>query len=105
MRDGRVRRSRLKVAGQTIMLDRRVLLSLGRSTPGAILILEVQPNGPAHRAGLESGDVLLDFDGGAISGLDHLHRLLTVELAQRDIPMRVRRRGRILEMTIRPEAD
>ena len=105
MRDGRVRRSRLKVAGQTIMLDRRVLLSLGRSTPGAILILEVQPNGPAHRAGLESGDVLLDFDGGAITGLDHLHRLLTVELAQRDIPMRVRRRGRIVEMTIRPEAD
>ena len=105
MRDGRVRRSRLKLAGQTITLDRRILRSLDRPTAGAILIIEVQPDGPAQRAGLESGDVLLDFDGAAISGLDHLHRLLTVQQAQRDIPIRVRRRGRIIDSTIRPEAD
>jgi S1-C subfamily serine protease len=105
MRDGRVRRSRLKVAGQTITLDRRVLHSLGRSTSGAVLIVEVQSGGPAHRAGLESGDVLLDFDGAAIGGLDHLHRLLTADLAQRDIPVRVRRRGRLVETKVRPEAD
>jgi S1-C subfamily serine protease len=105
MRDGRVRRSRLKVAGQTITLDRRVLHTLGRQTPGAVLIVEVQKDGPAHRAGVESGDVLLDFDGEAIAGLDHLHRLLTADLAQRDIPVRVRRRGRLIETKIRPEAD
>jgi S1-C subfamily serine protease len=105
MREGRVRRSRLKLAGQTIVLDRRILRALERSVASAILVLEIQPNGPAHRAGLDKGDVLLDFDGEAIAGLDHLHRLLTAEQAHRDIPIRVLRRGKVVEATIRPAAD
>jgi S1-C subfamily serine protease len=105
MREGRVRRSRLRFAGQTITLDRRITRGLARSTPNAILVLEVLPDGPALRAGLEKGDVLLEFDGAAIDGLDHLHRLLTVELAQRDVPLRVLRRGKIIEAVVRPAAD
>jgi S1-C subfamily serine protease len=105
MREGRVRRSRLKLVGQTITLDRRILRTLGRSIASAILILEVQRDGPAHRAGLENGDVLLDFDGEAIAGLDHLHRLLTGAAALRDIPLRVLRRGRIIETIGQPAPD
>ena len=78
---------------------------LERAASSAILVLEVLPDGPAQRAGLEKGDVLLEFDGAAIESLDHLHRLLTVELAQRDVPLRVLRRGQVVELTIRPEAD
>ena len=104
MREGRVRRSRLKVSGQTITLDRRIARGLGRANANAILIAEV-PDGPAQRAGLRNGDVLLDFDGEAVAGLDQLHRLLTVQRAQQDIPIRIMRRGKLIDMTIRPEAD
>ncbi len=68
-------------------------------------MLEVLPDGPAQRAGLEKGDVLLEFDGAAIESLDHLHRLLTVKLAQRDVPLRVLRRGKIVDAVIRPTQD
>lgn len=105
MREGRVRRSRLRFAGQTITLDRRILRGLVRSTPTAILVLEVLADGPAQRAGLEQGDVMLDFDGAPIESLDHLHRLLTVELAQRDVALRVRRRGQLVELTVRPVTE
>ena len=105
MREGRVRRSRLQLSGQTITLDRRILRTLGRSVASAILILDVQRDGPAHRAGLENGDVLLDFDGAAIAGLDHLHRLLTAAAALRNVPLRLLRRGRIIEAIVRPAAD
>jgi S1-C subfamily serine protease len=105
MREGRVRRSRLRFAGQTITLDRRILRGLERAAPSAILVLEVLPDGPAQRAGLEKGDVLLDFDGDAIESLDHLHRLLTVELAQRDVPVRVMRKGKLLALAVRPVTD
>lgn len=105
MREGRVRRSRLRFAGQTITLDRRILRGLVRATPTAILVLEVLADGPAQRAGLEQGDVMLDFDGAAIESLDHLHRLLTVELAQRDVALRVRRRGKLVELTVRPVTE
>jgi S1-C subfamily serine protease len=102
MREGRVRRSRLRFAGQTIMLDRRIVRGLGRSASTAILVLEVLADGPAQRAGLEKGDVLLEFDGAAIESLDHLHRLLTVELAQREVALRVLRRGKVVELSVRP---
>ncbi|HKU17355.1 MAG TPA: trypsin-like peptidase domain-containing protein [Steroidobacteraceae bacterium] len=105
MREGRVRRSRLRFAGQTITLDRRILRGLARSASTAIMVLEVLRDGPAERAGLEKGDVLLDFDGAAIESLDHLHRLLTVERAQRDVPIRVMRRGKLIESAVRPVTD
>jgi S1-C subfamily serine protease len=105
MREGRMRRSRLRFAGQTITLDRRILRGLGRTAPSAILVLEVLADGPALRAGLEQGDVLLDFDGAAIESLDHLHRLLTVDLAQRDVPLRVLRKGKLVELTVRPVTE
>ena len=55
MREGRVRRSRLRFAGQTITLDRRIVRGLARSASSAILVLEVLANGPAQRAGVEKG--------------------------------------------------
>jgi S1-C subfamily serine protease len=102
MREGRVRRRRLKLGGQTITLDRRIVRALQRSTPTAILVLEVQASGPAHDGGVEAGDVILEFDGVQVAGLDHLHRLLTAERADRPKPLKVLRRGRVLDLTIRP---
>src|SRR5437868_2584675 len=105
MRDGRVRRSRLRIAGQTITLDRRIVRGLKRDNAGAILILEVTSGGPAQAAGFERGDVLLDFDGVALSGLDQLHRLMTVERAHREIAVRLLRRGKLIDAAVRPASD
>jgi S1-C subfamily serine protease len=105
MRDGRVRRSRLGIAGQTIELDRRIVRSLQRAGGNALVITEVAADGPAARAGLQVGDVLLEFDGEAIGGVDQLHRLLTIERANRDIPLHLLRRGKLVELAIRPDAD
>jgi S1-C subfamily serine protease len=105
MRDGRVRRSRLRIAGQTITLDRRIARGLDRDDSNAILISEIAPGGPAAAAGFERGDVLLDFDGEALSSLDQLHRLMTHDRAGRSVAVRLLRRGRLIDTTIRPEAD
>jgi len=105
MRDGRVRRSRIGLAGQTIQLDRRIVRGLERTSSQALMIAEIVPNGPAARAELQAGDILLEFDGEPVSGVDHLHRLLTAERAQTDIPVRLLRRGKLIERKIRPIAD
>jgi S1-C subfamily serine protease len=105
MRHGRVRRSRLKLAGQTIALDRRVLRVLERTEPGAVMVSEVLPDGPAQRAGLEEGDLLLELDGEPIGGVDRLHRLLTAERAGREVEIRLLRRGKRQSLTLIPEAD
>ena len=105
MRHGRVRRSRLKLAGQTIALDRRVLRALERTETGAVMISEVLADGPAQRAGLERGDLLLELDGECITGVDRLHRLLTAERAGRAVEIQVLRRGKRQSVSVIPEAD
>src|SRR5262249_22050158 len=59
MRDGRVRRSRIHVSAQTITLGRRLAHALGRARDNAVMLGEVQRGGPADKAGLREGDVLL----------------------------------------------
>ena len=105
MRDGRVRRSRLKLAAQTITLDRRVERILNRASRNAIMVTGVTADGPAAKAGIEAGDILLDFAGEAIEGVDQLHRLLTAERGETDVPVKLIRRGTVLDVSVRPETD
>jgi S1-C subfamily serine protease len=105
MHDGRVRRSRLGIAGQTIMLDRRVVRALDRAGDQAVMLSELLADGPAARANLEKGDVLLEFAGEAVTGVDQLHRLLTQARAGTDVRLKLLRRGKLVDVTVRPEAD
>jgi S1-C subfamily serine protease len=105
MREGRVRRSRLRLAGQTVSLERRAMRLLERAIASAVMVLDVDADGPAARAGLVKGDVILEFGGEPVSGVDDLHRLLIGDRAGRDITLRILRAGRPFELVVSPEAD
>jgi S1-C subfamily serine protease len=77
LRDGRVRRGYLGIAGQNVPLLRRVTRfhRLGQSS--AVLVISVEADGPAKVAGMRDGDLVVSFDDAAVENLDDLHRLLT----------------------------
>ena len=105
MRDGRVRRARLGLAGQTITLQKRLVRGLDRPSDNAVMVSEVMENTPASRAGLASGDVLLTFDGHVLSGVDDLHRLLTSERAGKSVTITLMRGAHIESVTIIPQSE
>jgi len=105
MRDGRVRRSRLGIAGQTVPLDRRVVQRLGFTPATAVMIAEVITGGPAERAGLMKGDALLRLGGRPVSGVDDLHRLLTADIAGIEQLVEILRAGRLDVRSVVPELD
>jgi S1-C subfamily serine protease len=79
LRDGRVRRGYLGVAGQDVPLLRRVS-RFHKLTQGAgVLVISVEADGPARSAGLQEGDILVSLDTQAVTSLDDVHRLLTEE--------------------------
>ena len=104
MRDGRVKRSRLGLAGQTTVLDSRLARRLQRDADTAVIVMEAA-GGAAERGGLRQGDLILEFDGHAVFTVDDLHRLLTDDAAGRDLAVKVLRQAKLETLTVCPEAD
>jgi S1-C subfamily serine protease len=77
LQEGRIRRSFIGISAQTVPLLRRVVrfYDLPRET-GAV-VMSVEKDSPAKRAGLREGDVILSFEGQAMAGVDDLHRALS----------------------------
>ena len=77
LRDGRVRRGYLGVAGQNVPLLRRVTRFHRLTQAEGVLVTSLEKDGPAATAGVREGDLIVAFDGRAIETLDDLHRALT----------------------------
>jgi S1-C subfamily serine protease len=103
MRDGKVRRSRLGLSGQTVPIDTRVRRFHHLEQSSGVLVLDALENGPAAKAGLQRGDVLVSLDGVAMSGVDDLHRALTADRVAVPIDVSVLRRAELVGLHVLPE--
>jgi S1-C subfamily serine protease len=79
LRDGRVRRGYLGVAGQDVPLLRRVTRFHRLTQATGVLVISLEGDGPAKRAGLRDGDIIVSFDSQPVATMDDLHRLLIEE--------------------------
>jgi len=79
LRDGRVRRGYLGIAGANLPLARRIARHFQLENAHAVRVESVEPGGPAVAAGLQAGDLIVSFDDQPVNGIDDLHRLLTAE--------------------------
>jgi S1-C subfamily serine protease len=104
LRHGRVRRSWLGIAGQTVRLPRRLVHRLERTGEMAVRVMGVEPASPAATAGLASGDLLLELDGIAVAGVDGLHRLLDGSRIGREVTLRLFRGAEVVERRATPTA-
>src|SRR6187200_2335300 len=77
MRDGRVRRAWIGIAGGARPLPPRVAATLGRDR--AVEVVEVIEGSPAAASGLRPEDLLVAVDGIPVRGIDDLLRLLTAD--------------------------
>jgi S1-C subfamily serine protease len=102
MRDGRVRRGRLGISGQNVPLRRFSIRSHTLDVPGGVLVLAVESGGPAERAGLRTGDVIVALNGNAVAGIDDLHRLMGAEVVGQDVRVSVVRGQEKLDVVAVP---
>jgi S1-C subfamily serine protease len=79
IRDGKIRRGYIGVAGQNVPVHRRVVRFFNLPVESGVLVASVERGSPAEKAGLVMGDVIVAYGGATVSGIDDLHRLLTDE--------------------------
>ena len=102
LRDGRVRRSHLGVAGQDIPIPRRLVRAHQLSRERGVAITAVSEGTPAADAGLRPGDVIVEFGIEPIRSVDDLHRLLTEERIGELVPIKIVRRGELRRVLVTP---
>ena len=102
IRHGYVRRAYIGVAGQTAPVPRRHAVVAGVENKMGALLAQIEPDGPAARAGLLPGDVVIRLDGVDINGVDDLIRVLDRDRIGRRLAMDVLRLGRLRAIEIDP---
>ena len=102
IRDGRIRRSYIGVAGQNVPVPRQIVRAHRLAGATAVLVVAVEARSAGEHAGLREGDLIVAFDGRAVGGVDDLHRLLTDERIGAAAPLTIVRGVALVELSIVP---
>jgi serine protease Do len=100
LREGRVRRGYLGIAGGPQPLPAEAAGRLGRT--GAIGVLEVVEGSPAARAGLTPGDLIVSVGGQPVARAGDLQGRMIGAAAGRPLEIEVLRKNRLLRLTAIP---
>lgn len=102
---GRVRRSWIGIAAQNVPLPRKLVYEYRLPASSGVMATSVDPNGPAAKAGLRDGDIILSFAGEVVGAIDELHRLLTSERLDKQERLLVLSGISLEDLTITPIAS
>ena len=103
IKEGRVRRSHIGVAGQNVPLPRRVVRFHQLPIETGILVVSIEPGSPAQKSQMLEGDMIVGCAGQPVAGIDDLHRLLTEERVGVSTPLVVIRRTEKITFNVTPQ--
>jgi len=100
--NGRVRRAYLGIGGAPTPIGWNLARALGLAANSGIRVLEVTPRGPASRAGVRAGDILVGLDGATLATLTDLQRALGAERIGSASLITLIRRGERVTLGVTP---
>jgi S1-C subfamily serine protease len=103
IKEGKITRSYIGLGGQNVPLLRRVVRFHHLPVDSGVLVVSMEENSPAKRAGLSEGDIIVGFDGQPVAGIDDLHRMLTEERVGVKTTLMIMRQTEKLNLNIIPE--
>jgi S1-C subfamily serine protease len=102
IRDGRVRRCYIGIAGQNVPLPRRVVRFHDLPRESGVRVQSTAADGAARAAGILSGDIIVAVDGKPVGDIDDMHRLMTEERVGASVPITLLRGAQKREIAVVP---
>lgn len=103
LKHGRVRRGRIGIAGEQVLLSDRLRHRAGLKQRSAVRVAAVMERSPAALSRLEQGDVIVSLDAEAVTGIDDISRLLDERRIGRRVTVGLLRDGRVSKIELVPE--
>src|ERR1700731_1582611 len=103
IRDGKIRRSYLGLAGQNATIHPRLIRHHKLTNNQGVLVAGTEPNGPAQQSSLAEGDIIIAFREAPISSIDDLHRVLVGKEIGTESILKVIRGVEMVELKVTPQ--
>jgi serine protease Do len=100
LQKGRIPHGYLGVGLQPVRLPDAIRQSLHREEKTAAIVLEVEPDGPAHKAGVVIGDILVTLAGHPVAHLEDVHAQLHGAAIGKPLALKFVRGGVVQEANI-----
>ncbi|MFM8745715.1 MAG: DegQ family serine endoprotease [Aestuariivirga sp.] len=94
---GETRRGWLGVKIQAVTPD--IADSINLDAPRGALVSDVTPTGPAEKAGIQAGDVIVEFNGRAVNAMRDLPKIVAETPIGSKVPLKVLRKGAEVTLT------
>jgi S1-C subfamily serine protease len=103
MRDGRINRAHLGIAGMNVPIPRKVVRFHKLIAERGVMVSSVEPGGAADKAGIRANDIVIAFGEHLVTNIDVLHKLLSEEHVDVKTPMALLRGVEKLTLEVLPE--
>lgn len=80
------------------MVTKEIAESLDFGAPRGALVASVSPEGPAAKAGIQAGDIILSFDGKPVEEMRRLPRVVAETEIGKSVAVEVWRKGKVLSL-------
>ncbi len=100
--EGKIVRSQLGIAGQTVHLTPRMVAVNKLINSTGVYVFEILKDSTADNSGLQNSDIIVSFDDSPVGSIDDLHHLLTREKIGVSVKLGVLRQGRMESVTVVP---
>jgi S1-C subfamily serine protease len=100
LQSGHIPQGYLGVGLHPVRLPEALRQMLGRDEKTAAIVVEVEPRGPAHKAGIMIGDLLISFGAHPIAHVEDVHAQLAVGEIGKPVVVKLVRGGAAQEATI-----
>jgi S1-C subfamily serine protease len=97
---GHIAQPYLGVALQPVPLPAEWQKTAATSQEHGLLVMHVQPDGPAKKGGIILGDVMVSVDGDAVDGLRRLHQQLAKKHTGETVTVKLLRSGSVVESKV-----
>lgn len=105
LQHGRVKRGYFGIVGGVQPVSRSMQQRMGLKLPTVVQVAGLDPDGPARRAGVEPGDLVVAADGQPIGSMDDLYRVLSSRPAAVPLSVRVIRDRKTMDLMVMVEDD